>query len=321
MDSMSINPKIDILLATYNGEKYLPEQIDSILCQTYENWNLIVRDDGSSDNTVRIIKSYRDRYNNKITLVEDKLGNLGVCNNFAKLLEYSNAEFVMFCDQDDVWLPRKIELEYKKMQDLIKRYGSEIPLLVYTDMKVVNESLLTTSTSFWTHSTLNPRIGKSLSRLLVCNVASGCTMMFNKKLRDLSLPLPGDVLMHDWWLNLLSVSLGKNDYISEPTVLYRQHVMNKVGARWNASVKPIIAKLMEFEELKRKNKEHLINTQRQAMIIASRYKDILNRGDLKKILTYANLNSLNCIMKRYYVIRYGFWWAGTIRSVTLLLII
>ncbi|MCX6660415.1 MAG: glycosyltransferase [Candidatus Bathyarchaeota archaeon] len=157
-------PQIDVLLATYNGEKYLREQIDSILSQTYKNWNLLVRDDGSSDNTIRIIESYRDLVPDRIVVLKDDLGNLGVIRNFSKLLGYSHSDYIMLSDQDDMWLPRKIELTYKKMQDLVKKYGDDVPLLVYTDWKVVDVNLSVISNSGWRYFKVNPRSGKSLAR-------------------------------------------------------------------------------------------------------------------------------------------------------------
>jgi glycosyltransferase involved in cell wall biosynthesis len=318
---MNRNPTIDILLATYNGGRYLSEQIQSLLDQTYTRWRLIIRDDGSTDDTLSVIHLFKERYPEKIKHIEDGEVNLGACRNFARLLEHADAEYTMFCDQDDVWLPWKIALTLEKMNELVAKYGNDVPLLVYTDMKVVDENLSVISKSFWKNQAFNPKIGKSLGRFLVSNVATGCTVMINKKLRELAVPMPPEAMMHDWWVGLISVALGKNDYVPEPTMLYRQHVSNAVGAKWDASLNAIIEKVSDFGNLKRVNAAHLLKTQEQAKAFAARYRHLLSTGQFAKVTAYAELDSKNFIGKRIAIVRYGFWWAGFLRSFTMFVII
>ncbi len=318
---MNQDPTIDILLATYNGERYLGEQIQSLLDQAYANWRLIIRDDGSTDNTPSIISRFKQLYPEKILVIDNGKTNVGACLNFAKLLEHASAEFVMFSDQDDVWLPTKISLTLGKMRAMVQTYGNDLPLLVYTDMKVVDDRLSIISESFWKNQAFNPEIGKSLGRFLVSNVATGCTVMINKALRDLAVPVPQEVMMHDWWMGLTAVALGRTDYIAEPTMLYRQHSMNVVGAKWDITIKTVVQKIFDFKKLKQINRAHLLKTQKQALALAARYKTLLPSKAYKKISTYADLDSRNYFLKRYYIIRYGFWWAGFIRSFTMFIII
>lgn len=313
--------RIDILLATYNGDKYLGEQIDSILNQTYTNWNLIVRDDGSTDNTTRIIEGYRNRILDRIVVINDGLGNLGASNNFAKLLEHSQSDYIMLADQDDIWLPKKIELTYNKMRDLVDKYGDDMPLLVHTDLKIVDANMCVIHDSFWNRMKLDPKSASSLARSLVFNVTSGCTIMMNRKLRDLSLPMPPDIFCHDWWLGLTSTAVGKNDYVQEATLLHRLHATNVAGFQSNARVNALVTQLRDLSRLKFEVREYLIGTQKQAMALSSRYKDILSDKDFKKISIYANLDSFNPVVKRFYIFKHGFWWSGIIRNVALLLII
>jgi len=309
-------PHIDILLATYNGERFVEEQIRSLLEQTYPHWRMIIRDDGSTDNTPSIIHRYEQKYPDKITVVDDGQTNLGVCRNFAKLLEQSTADYIMFCDQDDVWLPEKVQLTFEKMKIMEGRYGCDLPLLVYTDMKVVDENLNSISDSYWKHQAINPKSGRLLNRLLVSNAVIGCTMMFNKKLKELSLPLPLKALMHDWWLALVSVAFGKNDYIHQSTTLYRQHRSNIVGARWSLSLRGIVTQIINAQ----KHKDYLHKSQEQAAVFAARYKQLLNIIDLQKIEIYSHLKDQNCLKKRYWIIRYKFWWAGFVRSIAMLIL-
>jgi len=318
---MNQHPSIDILLATYNGGRFLNDQIQSILNQNHLDWRLIIRDDGSTDDTAEIIRNYALNYPEKILVINDSEHTMGACGNFGRLLEHTTADYVMFCDQDDVWLPRKIELTLRKMNVMEKTYGQDMPLLIYTDMKVVDDDLSVIANSFWRNQAFNPNIGRSLSRFLVSNVATGCTVMINRQLKDLAVPLPQEALMHDWWVGLVSSALGKNDYLDEATVLYRQHALNVVGAKWNLNIKTLADKLMRFPELKRINREHLLRTQQQAAAFAFRYKVFLNENDYNKIMTYANLSDQSFFYKRIAIIRYGFWWAGFIRSAVLFLII
>ncbi|MFA5074246.1 MAG: glycosyltransferase family 2 protein [Nitrospirota bacterium] len=317
---MNSFPSIDILLATYNGEQFLDAQIQSILNQTNQDWRLIIRDDGSSDKTGDIICAYEQTYPGKIVQIHDQAGSLGACRNFGRLLEHSDADYTMFCDQDDVWLSKKIEMTFACMKQLEEQYGTEIPLLVYTDMKIVDHDLHILSDSFWKSQAFNPEIGKSLSRFLVSNVATGCTVMINRKLRALSLPIPPEALMHDWWTGLISVSLGKNDFVEEPTMLYRQHAENAVGARWDMRPKALARKIMEFKQLKAKTLHHLAKTQKQAEIFAERYKNSLSQHDYEKLIIYAGLDSLGFFKKRSVIIQNGFWWSGFIRSAVMFVI-
>mgnify|MGYP005849079615 CR=1 FL=1 len=222
---------IDILLATYNGEKYIGEQLDSLFNQTNQYWTLIVHDDGSTDKTVEIIKSYQIRYPSRIVLLEDGIKTGGAKNNFAHLMQFSTSEYIMFCDQDDVWLEDKIELTSERMQEVECKSGN-IPVLIHTDLTVVNNSLGILNKSFFKFQKIDPEISKSFSLSKVQNSVTGCTLMLNKIAKELVMPIPKNAVMHDWWI-LLSIlrANGVVEFINKPTVLYRQHLDNQVGAR------------------------------------------------------------------------------------------
>jgi glycosyltransferase involved in cell wall biosynthesis len=220
--------RVDILLGTYNGAPFLSEQIDSILGQSYTEWKLLIRDDGSTDKTKEIVRRYRDRYPDRIIVREDGFGNLGAAMNFSKLLEYSSAPYVMFCDQDDLWLPDKIASTLKKMREL-ENQTSNTPLLVHTDLKVVDIHLDPIDDSYWSYQGLNPDYC-TLNRLLVQNVITGCTVMINRPLVELSADIPGDAIMHDWWIGLIAAAFGRIEALPVATVQYRQHSGNDTGA-------------------------------------------------------------------------------------------
>jgi glycosyltransferase involved in cell wall biosynthesis len=224
------DPKVSICLATYNGGKYLKEQLDSIFAQSNTSWKLLIRDDGSIDNSLGIIEDYTIKYPNKITLITDKDGRIGPCMSFARLLDRANTEYIMFCDQDDVWLPNKIELTLNAMKQAEQAYPDQ-PLLVHTDLKVVDSNLNTICDSMWRYQRLSPEIGENLVKIMAQNVVTGCAMMINKKVKKVSTPIPKEAVMHDWWIAVNVAKHGKIMPVSIPSILYRQHVGNEKGAQ------------------------------------------------------------------------------------------
>lgn len=219
---------LTILLATYNSEKYIREQIDSLIGQTYKDWRLLVRDDLSSDGTTDILKEYVSRYPDKIFI----LGNGGISKraylNFVELLKNAESEYYAFCDHDDVWLPDKLEICMQRMKEVEK---PGLPVIVHTDMKVVDQNLKIIDDSFWGYSHLLPEC-TSFVEMVLCNSANGCTMLFNQEAKRISLPNVGFATMHDMLLNQsVAAAGGVISAIEEPTVLYRQHIDNVVGAR------------------------------------------------------------------------------------------
>ena len=220
-----MNEKIDDLLATYNGEKYLKEQIDSILNQTYSNIRLVISDDCSKDNTREIIKEYEEKDNRVISYFHEK--NLGYVKNFEFLLTKVENEIYMLSDQDDVWLPTKIEHTYNKMVETNAD-------LVFTDLEVVDENLKMMYPSFNDYMKLSRKIKKYKNdyRLqYLYNCVTGCTLMSKKKFLDMILPIPtqSKYAIHDTWIATAIANNGKVEYLDEKTILYRQHGNNQVG--------------------------------------------------------------------------------------------
>lgn len=239
--------KISVCMATYNGEKYLKQQIDSILAQSNKEWELLIRDDGSHDNTVSIIKDYQTKYPNKIKLITDNKHHLGANLNFRQLLEYINAEYIMFSDQDDVWLPNKIELTLRAMKSAEQLYP-EKPVLVHTDLKVVDPNLNIIAESMWSYQKLFPEIGDNLSTIMARNVVTGCAMMLNSKAKAVSIPIPKEAVMYDWWIAISVAKHGKIIPVAVSSILYRQHSENLIGVH-QMSISHLLKKLCSLKQL------------------------------------------------------------------------
>jgi len=223
-------PAISICMATYNGGQFLRQQLESILAQSNQDWQLLIRDDGSDDNTKRIVEDYTSRLPGRIRLITDNGSRLGASLNFGKLLEHADTEYIMFSDQDDVWLPNKIDLTLNAMKAAEQIYPDK-PVLIHTDLKVVDSDLNIIADSMWSYQKLSPEIGDDLSKIMAQNVVTGCTMMINRKASDVSTPIPAEAIMYDWWISMNVAKYGKIVYVSTPSILYRQHSKNTIGAQ------------------------------------------------------------------------------------------
>ena len=224
------NPKISICMATYNGARYIEHQIESIFAQSNQDWQLIIRDDGSDDNTVSIIENYAAKHRGKIKLIKDNNSQLGATLNFGYLLEHADTEYIMFSDQDDIWLPNKVEMTLNTIKEAEKIYP-DMPLLVHTDLRVVDSDLNTIANSMWSYQKLLPDIGNNLKKIMAHNVVTGSAMMINRKAKEVSIPVPREAIMHDWWIAINVAMHGKIVYVSTPSILYRQHSKNVIGAQ------------------------------------------------------------------------------------------
>ena len=221
--------KVAILMAVYNGEKYLSEQIESLLKQTYKNWMLYVQDDLSTDKTLEIVRSFTER-DDRIKLVPNR-HKRGSMMNFMSLLQLVDADYYMFADQDDVWLPQKIELSLKRLLELEKENPGK-PVAVHTDLTVVDEGLTVINDSLWRMLRIEPSLLTDLNRMGAHCLMTGCTMIFDKKVKEVSLPISQAAVMHDIWITLcVFKNKGVIGEINYSTILYRQHGENTVGAK------------------------------------------------------------------------------------------
>jgi len=243
-----------ILMATYNGSLYVEEQIQSIIDQTYSDWELIIRDDGSTDNTVEIVKSYL-KIDNRIKFIKTISNYKGACANFSNLYSWMklnrSEHYVMFSDQDDIWMENKIQVSI----DVLKRVecgSNNIPFLAYGNLDLVNElgKPIDHSLGLSDHLAINTLIAQ--------NCAFGCTMIMNKQLVDKITNIPETIENHDYWIALSAASFGKAHYIEQKLIKYRQHSQNVTNQKHRT-----IAEKISFYLYK--------DNKRQALILAKRY--------------------------------------------------
>ena len=220
----------DILLSTYNGAAFLEELLRSLAAQSFTRWRLLVRDDGSVDETMDILKSFQEKNRGRVFILEDNK-HLGPKKSFEVLLTKSNAETMMFCDQDDVWLPDKIKNTLTKLKELEKDHPGQ-PVLVFSDLKVVDNDLKIIYPSFWQYIKVKPENSRNIYRLLINNPVVGCTVMINRQAKKAVLPFPEQAVMHDWWMALNVSRKGVTGYLDQPTILYRVHDKNSIGASY-----------------------------------------------------------------------------------------
>lgn len=312
---MVSNCQIDVLIPTHNGAGYLAEQLESIFQQDIGDWRLIIRDDASSDNTLQVIERFRALDPTRITVLGGPGRRLGVAKSYEYLLRNSSSPYVAFCDQDDVWFPEKLRLLRARIQRLEEELGTAMPILVHSDLTVVNEHMETVSNSFWRHQKLDPRKMQSLARLLVQNCVTGCATMINRSLVDFALPIPEDAIMHDWWFALHAVSGGRIEALNQRTVKYRQHATNDTGAKeWR--IEFVLRNVLCGRKQLRSG---LLKTRRQA-------RALLESGHLSgkrydTVSRYVGMYDLGWLSRRLECFRMGFYKYGVIRNVGLMFIL
>lgn len=291
---MNSQPRLIVLLSTYNGEEFIAQQLDSLFNQTYPDFLILARDDGSSDSSYRILADYALRTPEKLRLISDETANLGASGSFAWLLNYAlkhkgelgvDKLYVMFCDQDDVWYENKMTRQMNAMltaeAESISEAGDEMAVLVHSDLQVVDEKLQPIAESFVNFQGLKSE-ENGFPDLLISNLVTGCTALMNEPLARKVLPIPNDAIMHDWWLALVASAFGKLIYLDIPLVHYRQHSNNAIGAKERQQDRvgtfAYWGKLIEMRP-----NQHLVDAANQARAFRAQYNRNLNKQQLRAL--------------------------------------
>ena len=322
--------RIVILMAAWNGERYLAEQLDSILAQDWPDWKLVIQDDNSQDSTPRILSAYAERYPDRIA-VRRNSRNLGATGNFLALLEgavsesrtakkageHASRTYYMFADQDDIWRPDKVRRTLRRMKRLEARYGETMPALVFTDAEVVDGEGAHRADSFCALQHLKAE-NRSLAHLLMENVCQGCTMLLNEALAG-RVRLPETdaerkaIRYHDWWTALTAAAFGHISFLSEPTMQYRLHGNNVVGASsFGAYVRRRTADWREQQRALRA-------TWQQAEAFRACYGRELSGRKKELVDAFCRMPQAGPAVRCGLLLKYRFYKSGLVRNIGLLL--
>lgn len=223
---MTGHNRVSIALATYNGGRYIKQQLDSIQDQTHQEFIVHICDDMSSDNTLENIKCH-DLYQQGKVRIYPGESSLGAMKNFRRAISYCDDNYIALCDQDDFWLPEKLE----RLLTQVKHHeqAGTVPVLAFSDLEIVDAVLGPLFPSFYSVS-IKSSAANQPADFLVSNHIPGCAMLFNRALKKLVEPMPEDIRMHDWWIAMIAAQCGAIIYVDTPLVKYRQHNNNTIGA-------------------------------------------------------------------------------------------
>jgi len=308
---------ITIIMAVYNGQEYIREQLESLKDQTYTEWRLVIRDDRSSDKTAEIVKKFSDEVEQEVIFKVNEKPSGSAKNNFALLInDAKESDYVMFCDQDDIWKKDKIEITFNKMKQVEERYGRDFPLLVHGDVEVIDENGNINADSMFEMSHINA--DSKLPQILIQNHVTGCTMMCNKKLiAGISEYASSEyIIMHDYLAALYASVFGKIEVIKKPLLSYRQHSGNSVGAKNNNNPVYLLKRLANG---RKSYKEAMETSRNQVKFFVEIYREELAAEKYCKeyelMSGYASLGSRAKLYRIMFYKKNHIWKNGTIRKI------
>lgn len=306
---------ISISLCTYNGGRYLLEQLGSIENQNRLPDELVVCDDRSNDTTLEILSEFRARAPFSVHIHRND-SNLGPVQNFEKAISLCAGDYIFLCDQDDVWLPNKIETSMQKILQMEATYGKTTPILVHADAKVVDANLAIIAESLWEYQKGNPANGTVLNRLLLQNPATGCTVAINAVLRKIALPIAKDAMMHDWWLTMVAAAFGKVGYIENQLLLYRQHGKNDTGAKkWGIFFAlSQLCNVKHRRELLKANEVVTSRIENQCHAFLLRYSGTLTKQQSLLLKIFTEYRCYPVYLRKYYMLKYRIFYHDFFRT-------
>jgi glycosyltransferase involved in cell wall biosynthesis len=308
-------PTVEVLLATRDGERFLPELLASLHAQTYADFGILARDDASRDGTEALLRREVALHPDRFTLLQDADGALGARDNFSRLMAASTARYVMFSDQDDCWKPEKVAVTLEAMRAAESIRGVQTPILVHTDLRVVDEQMRELGASFWKYQRLRPELGARFERTLVQNVVTGCTAMANRSLLEKAGPIPEDAVLHDWWLALVASAFGAVVAVPRATVAYRQHGRNEVGARKRSLGHVLVRASPSGADFR----ESLRRSRAQARAFQDRFGSELTGARGEALAAFVALGPQSYLARRRTLLRHRLLRHGFVRNVALLL--
>ena len=267
---------VEILLAAYNGSKYIREQMDSILNQTDTRWHLTVSDDGSTDGTLSILDAYAAQFPEKISVYRSGIRFGNARDHFFHLMRRCTAPYILFSDQGDIWRPDKVEKTMRAIMEAEAEVGASTPVWAFTDLTPVDEQLRPIVPSLMQMQKQYTDV-IDYRAILMQNVVTGCATGINRALARLAGRCTdlSRVILHDWWLAAVAARFGRILYIDEPLGMYRQHGHNSVGAKDVGSAGYVLRMLARIGELRKS----ILRKKRQAAVFAKTYQAELHAED------------------------------------------
>ncbi|OYQ31762.1 hypothetical protein CHU95_21790 [Niveispirillum lacus] len=306
---MAAAPSIDILLATYNGARYLPALLASLAAQEGPAFRVLVRDDGSGDATPDILAAWAARHPGRVSLIPTDAPTGSAAGNFARLMQASDADYVLFADQDDIWRPSKVAATLDALQAAEARSGGPSrPALAFCDLALVDGDGRPLHASFRAFQGLDVVAGCRLERLLLNNVVTGCAMGVNRAALTTCGTLPDGVIMHDWWLALICAGLGTIQVMPDCLIEYRQHGGNVVGAKRSDPLNTLsrLGRLSALQDNITAYRHWLTTLCHQAEQFGNRYGAHLSADHRALVQAFAGLRRQGPLHRRLTALRYGF---------------
>ncbi|WP_349946174.1 glycosyltransferase family 2 protein [Lacrimispora sp. BS-2] len=288
---------VSVLLASYNGEKYIREQLDSIIGQTFSDLSVVISDDLSTDGTPAIIREYEEQHPGRVRSLKNRERSGSAQNNFFRLLTSVSDEYVMLCDQDDVWLPDKTEITLREMKRLEAEWGAEVPLLVHGDLSVTDKTGNILHKSMAEYQKIAVHDNR-FSHYLVENNITGNTVMINRAFLRFFAEIPKECVMHDWWLGLLASCFGRISYIDRPLVLYRQHGENQMGSK--SGKEQYAERILNQDRIRENYRKMFV----QAQMFLKLYGNQMSREQKAVLEHFTGLPGKNRVEKIYTIWKY-----------------
>lgn len=314
---------VDIVVACFNSAKWIDEFVAGLFSVDDAAWRLVVRDDGSTDDTLSLLKKWKNKLGDRMILMDpESPRNLGLIKNYDAVLSRSTAAWVLTADPDDVWLPPRLPLTLKTLKEAEAQYGQETPIAVCADAMVVDGDLNLISPSYWRWSMLKPQSTPTVLRTALDSVALGTTMALNRALLDKSLPIPDDAAYPDQWMTLVAVAFGRLIALPTVTVKYRRHGQNAMTDPLSRSLARILSRITSAPRAIRARVHYLINrAAKQAGAFLDRYETELPVGDAAGLRKLALLPQARPATKRLWIIRHRLWFGSFLKNVGLIVFI
>lgn len=315
-------PEIDIAVPAYNCGCWIDGFFESVLAQDHAGWRIVARDDASTDQTASRLASWQSRLKERMVTVDGSgTRNLGMVGNYDAVLAATTARWVMLADPDDVWQPGKISLTLRAMREAEAAAGQETAVIVCTDAEVVDSALRPVAPSYWRWSRMNPAFADVFHRLVVESPVLTSTMIVNRALLNLALPLAGAAACPDWWPALVAGAFGRVVRLPARTVKYRRHPSNDSLDPFSSTLTGAMRRTFADLGAPRRRVERLVRQfAPQASAFAARFHERLSAPDLAALEAASHLHCLGSLARRWAVVRHDLWFSSPWKNIGFMLL-